>query len=62
MAESRQWVSNIKVSILLKGWFYYVRVSLKRDNYQIYMAQLSLQSIKLELNVFYQYQYQVFQI
>ena len=62
MAESRQWVSNIKVSILLKGWFYYVRVSLKRDNYQIYMAQLSLQSIKLELNVSYQYQYQVFQI
>ena len=62
MAESRQWVSNIKVSILLKGWFYYVRVSLKWDNYQIYMAQLSLQSIKLELNVSYQYQYQVFQI
>ena len=62
MAESRLSVSNIKVSILLKGWFYYVRVSLKRDNYQIYMAQLSLQSIKLELNVSYQYQYQVFQI
>ena len=42
MAESRLWVSNIKISILLKkGWFSNVRVSLKRDEYHIYMAQLS---------------------
>ena len=46
MAESRLWVSNIKISILLKkGWFSNVRVSLKRDEYHIYMAQLSLQSL-----------------
>ena len=32
MAESRRWVSNIKISILLKkGWFSYVRVSLKLE-------------------------------
>ena len=46
MTEIRWWVSDIKISILLKkGWFYYVRASLKRDEYQIYMAQLSLQSL-----------------
>ena len=39
MAESRRWVSNIKLSILLKkGWFFYVRVSLKRDECHIYTA------------------------
>ena len=32
MAENRWWVSDIKLSILLKkGWFSYVRVSLKRE-------------------------------
>ena len=32
MAESRRWVSNVKISIILKkGWFSYVRVSLKRE-------------------------------
>ena len=46
MVESRQWVSNMKISILLnKGWFSYVRVSLKQEEYHIYMAQLSLQSL-----------------
>ena len=45
MAESRRWVSNMKISILLKkGWFCYVRVSLKQEEYYIYMTQLSLQS------------------
>ena len=44
MAESCQWVSNIKISILLKkGWFTYAKVSLKRDEFHIYMAQLPLQ-------------------
>ena len=46
MAESRWWVSNVTISILLKkGWFPYVIVSLKRDEYHIYMAQLPLQSL-----------------
>ena len=44
MAESGQWVSNIKISILLKkGWFVNVRVSLKWEESHIYMAQLTLQ-------------------
>ena len=30
---------------LKKGWFSYVRVSLKRDECHIYMAKLSLQSL-----------------
>ena len=47
MAESGRWVSNIKISILLKkGWFSYVRVSLKQEEYHIYMAQLSLESLE----------------
>ena len=29
---------------LKKGWFSYARVSSKRNEYQMYMAQLSLQS------------------
>ena len=34
MAESCQWVSSIKVSILSKkGWFSHVRVSLNEKNY-----------------------------
>ena len=33
------------LSFLKKGWFSYVKVSLKRDEYHIYMAQLSLQSL-----------------
>ena len=46
MPESCWWVSNIKISILLKkGWFTYVNVSLKLDKYDIYMAQCSLQSL-----------------
>ena len=46
MAESRRWVSNMKISILLKKeWFSYVRVSLKQEECHIYMAQLSLQSL-----------------
>ena len=44
-SESRRWVSNIKISILLKDWFSYVRVSLKREEQHIYMAQLTLQSL-----------------
>ena len=32
MAESGQWVSNVKISILLKkGWFSYVRISRKQE-------------------------------
>ena len=46
MAESRWWVSNSKISILLKkGWFSYARVFLKREKYYIYMAQISFQSL-----------------
>ena len=42
--ESRRWVLNIKISVLLKkGWISYARVCLRRDEYHIYMAQLSLQ-------------------
>ena len=45
MAESRWWVSDIKISILLKkGWYSYIRVSLKREEYHIYMAQKQIQS------------------
>ena len=44
MAESCLWVSNIKISILLKkGWFTYAKVSLKRDEFHINVAQLPLQ-------------------
>ena len=39
------------LSFLKKGWFCYVRVSLKRDEYNIYMAQLSLQSLLSNLFV-----------
>ena len=47
MAESRRWLSNMKISVLLKKrWFSYVRVSFKQEEYHIYMAQLSLQSLK----------------
>ena len=46
MAESRRWVSNMKMSILLKKWWFsYVRVSLKQEEYHIYLAQLTLQSL-----------------
>ena len=46
MAQSCQWVSNIKMSMLLKKrWFTYVEVSLKQDKYHIYMTQLPLQSL-----------------
>ena len=44
--KSRRRVSNIIISVLLrKVRFSYVRVSLKRDEYYIYMAKLSLQSL-----------------
>ena len=33
MAESCRWVSNVMISILLKEWFSYGRVSLKYDKY-----------------------------
>ena len=47
IAESRRWVSNIKISVLLKkGWFSDVRVSLKREEWHIHMAQLSLQFLQ----------------
>ena len=39
------------LSFLKKGWFSYVKVSLKRDEYHIYMAQLSLQSLLSNLFV-----------
>ena len=39
MAECHQWVSNTKISILKKGWYSYVRVSLKQEQYHNYMAQ-----------------------
>ena len=46
MTESGRWVSNIKISILLeKGWFSNLRVFLKWEEYYIYMAQLTLQSL-----------------
>ena len=46
MAESRRWVSNMKMSIpLKKGWFYYGRVALKQEEYHIYLAQLTSQSL-----------------
>ena len=55
MAESRRWVSNMKISILLKkGWFSYVRVSLKQEEYHIYMAQLFTVPLKL---IFHQVKY-----
>ena len=44
MVESHWWVSNMKISILLKRlWSSYVSVSMKQEEYYIYMAQLSLQ-------------------
>ena len=44
MAESRRWVLNVIISIVLKmGWFSDVRVFLKQDEYHIYSTQLSLQ-------------------
>ena len=40
------WVSNTKISIpLKKGQFFYVRVSLNREEQHIYIAQLPLQSL-----------------
>ena len=37
---------NIKISILLKkGWFSYVRVSLKREEQHIYMAHFTIPSM-----------------
>ena len=46
MAGSDQWVSNIKISVLLKkGSFSYVRVYLKQEEYHIYMTQFTLQSL-----------------
>ena len=39
MAESRWWVSNVIIYILFKKeWFFYVRLSLKQDEYHIYVA------------------------
>ena len=43
MAESRGWLPNMKISIFLKnGLFSHVRVSLKQEEYHIYIAQLSI--------------------
>ena len=40
--ESHRSVLNMKISIhLKKGWFSYVRVSLKQEEHHIYIAQLS---------------------
>ena len=39
------------LSALKKGWFSYVRVSVKRDEYNICMAQLFLQSLLSNLFV-----------
>ena len=48
MAESRRWVTNMKISILFKKqWSSYVIVSLKQEEYHIYIAPLSLQSLYL---------------
>ena len=44
MAESGRWVLNVIIFIVLKmGWFSYVRVFLKQDEYHIFSTQLSLQ-------------------
>ena len=49
MAESRRWVLNVIISIVLKmGWFSYVRVFLKQDEYHIYSTQLALFTIPLK--------------
>ena len=46
MTESYRLVSSVIISFLLKKeWFSYVRVSLKQDEYHIYLPQLSLQSL-----------------
>ena len=46
IAESYRWVCNIIISIVLKkGCFPYVRLYFKQGEYQIYLAQLSLQSL-----------------
>ena len=48
MAESGWWVSNIKISILLKKhWFSYVRVPLKGEEKHIFVVHLTLQSLKV---------------
>ena len=48
MTERGWWVSNVIITILLrKRWSFYVRVSLKRDEYHICMAQVSLQSLSM---------------
>ena len=46
MTEDHRWVSNMEMSILLKkAWSSYVRVSFKQEEYNIYLAQLALQSL-----------------
>ena len=45
MAEINRSGLNMKISILLKEWFSYVRVSLKKEEYHMYLAQLTLQSL-----------------
>ena len=35
------------MSYLKKGWSCYVRVSLKQDEYHIFLAQLSLQFLQM---------------
>ena len=57
MVESRRFVSNVIISIILKkGWFSYVRVSLKQDEYHICMAQLSLYYNPFKRNSKYPFQ------
>ena len=41
MGISCRWVLNPIISIFLKRWFFYARVSLKHDKYHIYITQLS---------------------
>ena len=52
MAESCWWVSNIKISILLRdGWFYNTRVSLKWDKFHICTPQLSFNPFKFSKEI-----------
>ena len=43
MVERYWWVLNVYIHALKKGWFSYVRVSIKQNECHIYLAQLSLQ-------------------
>ena len=45
MTVSRRWVTNMKIVILLKKGSEYATVSLKQEEYHIYLAQRTLQSL-----------------